>query len=399
MLKKITLLVYLFISSGFAVSLDEMVERVLVNNADLKSLEHSIEVSNSQIDLSSNWKNPTLSLGANDIQFDDPSKRDIEAMQAQYIGFSQVIPMGEKLELQKEISIKEKQIALYMLEDKKLQLKSLVYEYGYSVVILEKKYELLNKYLQNIKSLEELSSSLYENGKINQTDIIDLKISYSQTQLKQQKLKNLINNLYLKLEELSFTKIDSIDLSLDIKPLKFTTTFDTHPKLLVLQEKSLQYNDISRLELEKRTSDIKLNVTYFNRDSKYEDYANISVNIPLAIYGTEKTSAMKAKQQASQMNSNLVNLNNTFRSSILILQNDLDNALLSYKIIKETILPLKEKVQKNIESYNKFSLTSPQSTIQNLNDVISYEQMLLDEMQHYFTSYSKSLYFTQGKMK
>jgi len=398
MFGKITLLVYLFISSGFAISLDEMVDRVLANNPDLKSLEHSIEVTNSQINLSSNWKNPTLSLGVNDIQFDHPSKRDIEAMQAQYIGFSQVIPMGEKLELQKEISLKDKQIALYMFEDKKLQLKSLVYQYGYSIIILEKKYKLLNKYLENIKSLEELSSSLYENGKMNQTDIIDLKISYSKIVLKQQNLKNLINNLYLKLEELTFTKIDAVELSLDLRAFKFTTLFDTHPKLLILKEKSLQYNDISQLELEKRTSDVKLNVTYFNRDSKYEDYANVSVNIPLSIYGTEKTSAMKAKQQASQMNSSLENLNNTFRSSVLILQNDLDNALLSYKIIKETILPFKEKAQRNIESYNKFSLTSPQTTIKNLNEVITYEEMILDEMQNYFTAYSKALYFTQGKM-
>ena len=398
MFKNIFLGVCLSLSSSLAVTLDEIVNSVLLHNQNIKSLEHSIEVSNSQIKLSTTWSNPTLSLGVNDIQFDDVTKRDIEGMQAQYIGLSQVIPMGDKLELQKKVSLKDKQIALYTLEDKKLQLKSLVYEYGYSIVVLEKKYELLNKYLQNIRSMEELSSALYENGKMNQTDIMNLKISYSQTQLQQQKLKNLINNLYLKLEALSFTKIDFIDLDLDIKPLRFSTTLDTHPKLLSLEEKSLQYNDISRLELEKRVSDIKLNVTYFNRDSKYEDYANISVNIPLALYGTEKTSAMKARPQSNQMKSSFEDLNNTFLSSVLILQNDLDNAFDSYMIIKETILPLKDEVQKNIESYNKFSLTSPQTTIKNLNDVISYEQMLLDEMQNYFTAYSKALYFTQGKM-
>jgi len=398
MFKNIFLGVCLSLSSSLAVTLDEIVNSVLLHNQNIKSLEHSIEVSNSQIKLSTTWSNPTLSLGVNDIQFDDVTKRDIEGMQAQYIGLSQVIPMGDKLELQKKVSLKDKQIALYTLEDKKLQLKSLVYEYGYSIVVLEKKYELLNKYLQNIRSMEELSSALYENGKMNQTDIMNLKISYSQTQLQQQKLKNLINNLYLKLEALSFTKIDFIDLDLDIKPLRFSTTLDTHPKLLSLEEKSLQYNDISRLELEKRVSDIKLNVTYFNRDSKYEDYANISVNIPLALYGTEKTSAMKARLQSNQMKSSFEDLNNTFLSSVLILQNDLDNAFDSYMIIKETILPLKDEVQKNIESYNKFSLTSPQTTIKNLNDVINYEQMLLDEMQNYFTAYSKALYFTQGKM-
>jgi len=398
MFKNIALVAYLSVSSSLAVSLDEMVDTVLLHNQDLKGIEYSIQVANSQINLSTNWKNPTLTIGVNDIQFNDMTKRDLEPMQAQYIGFSQVIPMGEKLELQKEISLKDKNIALYTHEDKKLQLKSFVYEYGYSIVILEKKYELLNKYLQNIKSLEELSSSLYENGKMKQTDIIDLKISYSRTVLEQKKLKNLISNLYLKLEELTYTKIESIELTLDMDSLSLPVKFNTHPKVLLFKEKSLKYNDISRLELEKRTSDIKVNVTYFNRDTKYEDYANISVNIPLAINGTEKVKSLKAKQKVNELKSRLKDLENSYKYSVMMLQNNLDNALFSYKIIKETILPLKEKVQKNIESYNRFSLTSPQTTIKNLNDVIKYELMLLDEIQKYFTAYSKSRYFTQGKM-
>jgi len=399
MFKNIVFVICLSISSSLAVSLDEMVETVLSNNQNLKSLEHSINIANTQIELSTNWNNPTLTLGVNDIQFDNPSKRDIEAMQAQYIGLSQVIPMGDKLALQKEISLKDKKIALYRLEDKKVQLKSLVYEYAYSIVVLEKKYTLLTKYLQNTKSLEELSNSLYANGKMNQTDIIDLKISHSQTILQQKNLQNLISNLYLKLEEITYTKIDTIELSTKMKSIKLLKEFDTHPKLLILKEQGLQYNDISQLELEKRTSDIKLNVSYFNRDSKYEDYANISLNIPLALYGTEKVKSIKAKQKANELKSKLLNLKNSFNYSVLMLQNDLDNAFFSYNTIKEMILPLKEDVQKNIDSYNRFSLTSPQTTIKNLNDVIKYELLLLDEVKKYFTAYSKSLYFTQGEMK
>ena len=399
MFKKIALVACLSISSSLAITLDEMVDTVLLHNQDLKSLEYSIKVATTQVELSTNWKNPTLTLGANDIQFDDITKRDLEPMQAQYIGYSQVIPMGKKLDIQKKISLKDKKIALYTLEDKKLQLKSLVYEYGYSIVILEKKYELLNKYLKNIKSLEELSSSLYANGKMKQTDIINLKISYSKIVLQQKNLKNLISNLYLKLEELTSTNIEHIEVTLKIDNLQFDTQLNQHPKLLILEEKTLQYNDIADLELEKRVSDIKLNVTYFNRNSKYEDYANISVNIPLSIHGTEKTKSLKAQQKANEIQSRLLNLNNNYKSSIMKLQNNLDNALFSYRLIKETILPLKQKVQLNIESYNKFSLISSQQTIKNLNGLISYELMLLDELKNYFTAYSKALYFTQGKIQ
>jgi len=396
MLKNILISMYVIVSSSLAVSLDEMLNMVLQKNENLKSLEQSILVANKQIETSDNWSNPVLTLGVSDIQFDDVKKRDLEPMQNQYIGYSQVIPMGEKLEIKREISIHDKTIARYKLEDQKLQLKSKIYEYGYNIVILEKKYELLNKYLKNIRSLEELSNSLYQNGKMQQTDIINLKISYSNIVLKQKSLKNLINNLYLKLNELTYSKIDKIDLPLDIEAIILKKQFDSHPQLLLVKEKSLKYGDVSRLELEKQTSDIKFNVAYFNRDSKYEDYVNFSVNIPLAVHGTEKLNALKAKLKVNEINSSLIDLQNSFNTSIKILQNDLDTAFSTYEIIKETILPLKNKVQKNIESYNSFSQITPQETIKNLNDVIKYELMVLDEMKKYYTAYSKSIYFTQG---
>jgi len=396
MLRNIVVVAYLSVSSSFAISLDDMVDNVLNKNQNLKSLEQSILIANKQIDISDNWKNPVLTFGANDVQFDDPLKRDLEPMQAQYIGYSQVIPMGEKLEIKKEISLRDVNIARYKFEDQKLKLKSLVYQYGYSIVILEKKYELLNKYLKNIQSLEELSNSLYENGKMKQTDIIDLKISYSNIVLKQKNLQNLINNLYLKLNELTYSKINNIELSLNIKAITLSKKFDSHPQLSLIKEKSLKYSDISRLELEKGTSDIKFNIAYFQRDNKYEDYANFSVNIPLAVQGTEKINALKAKLKANEINSTLNDVTNSFNTSVSILQNDLDNAMSAYIIIKETILPLKEEVQVNIESYNRFSQITPQDTIKNLNDVIKYELMLLDEMKKYFTAYSQSIYFTEG---
>lgn len=63
-----------------------------------------------------------LSFGANDIQFDDVSKRDLEAMQAQFVGVTQVIPMGDKLEYKEQIAFKDKEILGFVLEDKKLEL-------------------------------------------------------------------------------------------------------------------------------------------------------------------------------------------------------------------------------------------------------------------------------------
>ena len=122
MFKKLLLSSIFTISFSYALSVDEIVHNTLNNNYDLKSLEKSIELANEQIKISKNWENPVLSFGINDIWFNDTLSRDKEAMQAQFIGFSQVIPLGNKLDIKKEIAQKDKKIEILNLEDAKLKI-------------------------------------------------------------------------------------------------------------------------------------------------------------------------------------------------------------------------------------------------------------------------------------
>ena len=69
----------------------------------------------------------------------------------------------------------------------------------------------------------------------------------------------------------------------------------THPKIKMQEEKYEISMNFQNLELENEKGDIKVNIAYFNRDSKFKDYANISVNIPLSLYKTEKVKALKQK--------------------------------------------------------------------------------------------------------
>ena len=149
---------------------------------------------------------------------------------------------------------------------------------------------------------------------MKQTDIIDIKISYSKILLQQKNLQNLINNLYLKLNELSYLQVSNLELSLEMDNILFKLEFTNHPKVMIIKEKSLKYQDLSKLELEKQTNDIKFNIAYFQRDNKYEDYANFSVNIPLSIHGTEKVNALKAKLKASEIESKLLDLKQSFNT-------------------------------------------------------------------------------------
>ncbi len=400
MLKNAIFFAFLTISSSYAQSIEEIVKYALTNNYDLKSMQNSILIANEEIKISKNWKNPTLTLGANDIQSSDVLAKDLEPMQARYIAFSQVIPLGDKQELKKDLSLKQKDIEILSLEDKKLQLKAKIYEYAYTILILEKKYLLLNKYEKNLSSLKKLLNALYENTKVTQNSIINTDIKIIKLKLTKQNLQNTIKTLYLRLEELTFVKIFKIEASLKVEKKDLTKEFkkniDTHPKILILLANIAKARISSKLEEAKKTSDIKVNIAYFSRDKKYKDYANFSLNIPLSIYGTENIKVLKAKFKTKKLQDNLKNLEQKFKVSLDILQNNMNNSYLTYNLLEKTIIPLKNKVQENLETYNSFDQIKPQESIKNLNEVISYKLQALDEMNKYFTFMSKSIYFTQG---
>ena len=393
-MKKIAIALSFAISSSFALSLDEIVDTALKNNQNLKSIQSSINVADENIKLSRKWKNPTLSLGANDIHFDEPFKRDLEAMQGQFIGFSQVIPVGNKLDIKEEISQKDKNIVILQLEDKKLILKSKIYEISYNILILERKLKLLNKYKSNIKKIEKLSRALYSYGKSKQNEILEAKIAFSNIQIQKQNLKNIIDNLYLKLEQISYEKIDTIDASLEIVEQVLNMDIQSHPKIKIQEEKIRKFNELSKLELENEKGDIKVNIAYFNRDSKFNDYANISVNIPLSLYKIEKVKALKQKFKAKEESSNLEDTKQNFKIELMSLENNINSAYNNYSIINKNIIPLKQKIQKNLENYNSFSSIEPQMMIRNLNELISYELKSYEQLENYFSSYSKSRYYT-----
>jgi len=204
----------------------------------------------------------------------------------------------------------------------------------------------------------------------------------------------MIDNLYLKLEQISYKKIDTINASLEVEELVLNMDILTHPKIKMQEEKVRKFHELSKLELENEKGDIKVNVAYFNRDSKFKDYANISVNIPLSLYKTEKVKALKQKIKANEESSNLEDTKQNFRIEFMSLENNINSAYKNYSIIHETIIPLKQKMQKNIENYNSLAGIKPQIAIRNLNELISYELKSYEQLKEYFSNYSKSKYYT-----
>lgn len=398
MLNKSLVLTSLLVSSMFSQNIDDVVTHTLNQNYTLKALENSINITKEQISLASKWKNPTLSFGATDIQFNNLTKRDLEPMQAQFIGFSQVIPVGDKLEIQKKIASDDYEISKYTKEDKKLQFKSKIYEYIYNIKLLEERLTLFNQFKKNTSKLENLLKELYKYNRANQAQILKTQIMYQELNFKSQKLQTMINTLNLKLEQITYLRIEDVDFDSRLKDINLSEEIDNHPKILSLFQTSQKFNSISELEKEKKNSDLKMNLTYFQRDSKYEDYVNISFAIPLSIYGSEDIKSKKAKFKEIELSHKLEDMKLTFKNKIKTFQQNIDDSLITFNIIKKDILPKYKQLQKIIENYNTYSSyknMDSKALITNLNEIIKYELKAIDEKEKYFTAFAKSTYFNE----
>lgn len=380
----------------YGITPKQLVQNTYEKNYTITGLQKAIMGANEDIILAKKWQNPMLIFGMNDIQFDDVSRRDLEAMQAQFIGITQVIPMGDKLEYKEEIALKDKEILTLILEDKKLELQSKIYELSFSIALLEKKSKLLENYLHNISKLEQLNTFFYENNQILQTQTFNTQIMYSKVNLQKIQLDTTIKNLYVRLEEITQEKVEDLEIDLERFSKPLATDFTHHPKLQIQELISKKARIQAKLEEENKIPDISFNVAYFQRDNKYEDYVNFSLAVPLALYGTENSKALKAKSKNYEEISRLKDLEKQFNTQTKLLNNEFDNALMSIKELKTNILPLQQKVQESMELYNSLEKVKPQEVINSLNEEIGYELLLLDEKLKYFQTFSKAIYYNKG---
>ncbi|AGR76401.1 outer membrane efflux protein, OEP family [Aliarcobacter butzleri 7h1h] len=386
----------LVISLLGAVSIDELVNDSFEKNYDIKSLEKSIEIANHQIAISKNWENPMIAFKTNEIMFDKPLSN-----QKEYgVELSQAIPIGRKLDIEENIAKNDRNIQIYSLEDKKLELESKIYEYSYNILIFEKRYELLNTYQKNLKKLENLNTLLQKYEKATLNEVIDSQISSLDLKLEQENLKNSIDNLYLNLEQITYKKVDSITQNLDIKRVdkeKATSNLSSHPQVKTLEENSTKYSQMASLEDAKKFSSVTLSLEYMQ--NKEQDYGNVTVAIPLPIYKTENVNRIKAKLNANETNDKLDSLLHNLSLETQIYVNNLNQNVRNYEVIQKEIIPLKQKIQKNIENYNSYEKSNPQDSIKNLNELITYELKALDEVQKYYENYSKLLYYSNKGIK
>ena len=396
-MKKVVFTSLIFASYLFGTSIEDIVQKSLENNFDIKSLENSIEIANFQIKQSKNWENPMLSFKANDIML---NKNYLNNQKEYGIELSQAIPIGKKLELEESIAKKDKLLQEQTLQDIKLEFESKIYLYSYTILILENRLKLLNEYQKNLNRLEELYTKLYSYDKVSLNEILNTQISKYDLQMKINELQTTKDNLYLSLEQISYEKIDKIDDSLvlkDINRQQIEELLIFHPKIQTLQTTSQKYKDTAQLEDAKKFSSITLALEYMQ--NKEQDYANITMSMPLPIYNTENINKLKANLNTNETNNKLDSQIHNLRLQTKIYLNNLEQYKTNYKILQEKIVPIKQKIQKVLEEFVGFDKESLKENLNSLNELIDYEMKASEQLEKYFENYSELIYYSNKGVK
>ena len=396
-MKKVVFTSLIFASYLFGTSIEDIVQKSLENNFDIKSLENSIEIANFQIKQAKNWENPMIRFKANDIML---NKNYINNQKEYGIELSQAIPIGKKLELEESIAKKDKLLKEQTLQDIKLEFESKIYLYSYTILILENRLKLLNEYQKNLNRLEELYTKLYSYDKVSLNEILNTQISKYDLQMKINELQTTKDNLYLSLEQISYEKIDKIDDNLvlkDINRQQIEEQLIFHPKIQTLQTTSQKYKDTAQLEDAKKFSSITLALEYMQ--NKEQDYANITMSMPLPIYNTENINKLKANLNTNETNNKLDSQIHNLRLQTKIYLNNLEQYKTNYKILQEKIVPIKQKIQKVLEEFVGFDKESLKENLNSLNELIDYEMKASEQLEKYFENYSELIYYSNKGVK
>lgn len=396
-MKKVVFTSLIFASYLFGTSIENIVQKSLQNNFDIKSLENSIEIANFQIKQAKNWENPMISFKANDIML---NKNYLNNQKEYGIELSQAIPIGKRLELEESIAKKDKLLKEQTLQDIKLEFESKIYLYSYTILILENRLKLLNEYQKNLNRLEELYTKLYSYDKVSLNEILNTQISKYDLQMKINELQTTKDNLYLSLEQISYEKIDKIDDNLvlkDINRQQIEEQLIFHPKIQTLQTTSQKYKDTAQLEDAKKFSSITLALEYMQ--NKEQDYANITMSMPLPIYNTENINKLKANLNTNETNNKLDSQIHNLRLQTKIYLNNLEQYKTNYKILQEKIVPIKQKIQKVLEEFVGFDKESLKENLNSLNELIDYEMKASEQLEKYFENYSELIYYSNKGVK
>ena len=361
----------------FGQSVEEIIQTALKKSPDLKSIQKVLAQKDIEAKRATLWNNPTLQIGANDIQFQNPFKRDIEPMQTNFVALSQKIPTFGKKEFDKKIVLQMKKVILQEYRLAKNELVKSIYIAAIDYFEAKSKIAIVQNYIDTIQQSIDLYNKLLS--------------TKSQYHLALMQSKLFLSNLKVALEQLQFQQKKSLQ-KLSFLAATPVMKVENLPKIRLQKgifpqinklDQTITYQNLrSKRALLDEKSDIALRVGYYQRDG-FNDYVSVSVAIALPIYGKERLKSQEERIKALSYSQKKANIKLYIKSQINTLQENLKKLQRDIKILKHRSIAdvdhsldlMKSRISSGDMLYKYFDLLKSKYKIE--LDLVMYEFELL----------------------
>ena len=336
--------------SIFASDIHTLANIAYKNNPQFKLLDNKIKSNEFDILNSTIENNPILSLGITDINIDKPLKRDLEAMQTQFISLSQKFTNNNKLNANKDIYKVEKQIIKTSIQHTKELILKKLYSYYFEYTKLQLDKKILNKYITNIKQIQKFHNNHINHKQAYQASIQN-DLNLENLQIRLLKINQQIEIIFINISELTNQKITSINSN---NKLIYNNKLAINHSALELANLQIKKEQAKQNLLNTKTSsDFTINAGYYIRESR-DDYINLAIMFPLQVSDIEDNRVKQSTYKIEESKNDLEVLKNKLNNAM---QTNLSNIKFSTLTLNslDKVIKLQNKELKLITSQNNIN--------------------------------------------
>lgn len=282
-MRSLPLLLFIFSSMLFGMSLDEVIQKALDKNPSLEIIEHKISANKSNVNVSNQFENPVITLTDNTLPSD-------QAMSRTTLSLGQKLPYFGKRDSLERVAKAEDAVLNKNLEQARVELVRNIKNEAYTIWELEAIYQTINTYENLTRQNIDLFESYTATAKNQHMGIMSAELTLSDLRIQKATLEAQIQTVYAKLSYLADLEISHLDINLSVSELPAPETIVKHlenNKALQLREKEVKKSqEMTEVASLNSYPDINLLVSYAYRES-FDDYWTFGVGMRLPIYGSE----------------------------------------------------------------------------------------------------------------
>jgi outer membrane protein TolC len=258
------------------------------------------------------FDDPMLMLGINNGLLREPFAFDRDMTTSKVIGISQMVPFFGKRALAREAAHQTAEATRWEMEERKLELATMVKERWYQLYLTDRSLEVLERSLLTLDELVRFTVAMYEVGQGRQADVLRAQVERSKMEemrlvLQQQRrsLEAGLNTLLYRPPTTTVATIDHVELTvLSLDATELERLAEDHRPLLRSLAARIDQSKAERALADKEFyPDFTLAFEYMQKDSIMDDpgydmyNASVSFNLPLQ---RERRQAMVAESEAAQ---------------------------------------------------------------------------------------------------